>query len=381
VKWRVTSLKEDGFLRAPEKEEARFKDRVSYSISLSSPALPSPLKGKVIWFEHAFGVWGQDPKPFLKLITQAKEMGKYVVSSFHTVHFQSKETPEGIQLREKKLLKEVLPYLDLVTVFTEGAYQAFQNAFPEWWDKVRILKHGVHLYSQINQSEVRQKLFYYLVHQSSISPSQKEELKANLDTFLNKNTILIGNAGFITRDKGIPKLYQLRELLAQKLQSQVIAIYIGRIQSRQDRKIEETLPVIEELKKLHDGKQNFFIETYLPEEIYPLVFQSLDFVVFWPRNATQSGRIAHAQGGRTLIVGRDIEGIGETLRKAHLPVAKELGELAEIIKELVLKPKLRQEHLEQSWKYALQFSYKVQAQKHLLLAKALGKGNKIPQVD
>ena len=378
--WGVTSLKLNGFLKA----EGPFKldKQVAYTISLVNPRLPSLLDGEVLWFEHAFGMWGRESPSFLKLIEEAKERRKKTIASFHTIHFQSDETPQGLQEKEKKLLKQVLPLIDVLTVFTNGAYQVVVDTFPEYKDKVVVLRHGVCLYPEVKQEEARKKLLSYLVNRASISQTQKEELKSLYRLFFSDKVILLGNFGFITQDKDPLKLYQLGEILQARLPAyKVIAIYIGRIQQRKDKKMQECLPILERLKSIRDGRRNLFFEDYIPESIFPFAFRALDFAIFWCRNATQSGRMAHAQGAGACAAGRNIEGVGETLKLSGLPQADTLKELAEKIKTLLLRPEAKEEAQISSWRYAQQFSYEAQAQKHLLLEEAVRSGEKLPILD
>lgn len=378
--WRVTSLRLDGFLKVEEPFE--LDKRVAYTISLSNPKLPSLLDGEVLWFEHAFGMWGRKSPSFLTLIKEAKERRKRTIASLHTIHFQSAETPQGMQEKEKRLLEKVLPLIDVLTVFTNGTCQAVIETFPEYKDKVVVLRHGVCLYPEVNQKEAGKKLLSYLINRAGISQTQKKELQSLDNLFFSDKVILLGNFGFITQDKDPLKLYQLRQILQARFPTyQVIAIYIGRIQQRKDKKMEESLPILERLKSIHDGRKNLFFEDYIPESIFPFAFQALDFAVFWYRNATQSGRMAHAQGAGVCVVGRNIEGIGETLKLSGLPQVDTLEELAEKIKILTLKPELKEKALRSNWRYAQQFSYEVQAQKHLLLEEIVRSGKKLPILD
>lgn len=77
----------------------------------------------------------------------------------------------------------------------------------------------------------------------------------------------------------------------------------------------------------------------------------------------------------------NIEGIEETLKLSGLPAADTLEGLAEKIKILTLKPELKEKALRSSWRYAQQFSYEVQAQKHLLLEETIQSGEKLPILD
>jgi len=378
--WRVTSFNLNEFFRLPE--TFNFGDRVSYELSLTDPGLPSSLKEKVIWFEHAFGIWGKEPSCFLKFLEDAKKKNKKVVASFHTIHFQSSETKSGMQKKEQNLLRDAFPLLDALTVFTRGAYQAVIEAFPQYQDKVVMLRHGVHLYPFIEREEAKKKLLEYLIDKPNILSQKKEELKKIYAQFLSPETVILGNLGFITADKAFSDLYRLRGLAQEKLpQHRVISLIIGKIQLRKDKKIDKSLPILQKLKSLHDGKKNLFFEHYISEEILPLAFKSLDFSVFWCHNATQSGRMSHAQGIGACIIGRKKEGIGETLKLSGLPTGETLEELAGIIQKLVLHPELKKEIEISGRNYAQQYSYGVQAKKHLLLAKSLIANQSLPLLD
>ncbi|MEW6481962.1 MAG: hypothetical protein AB1397_03005 [bacterium] len=373
--WRVTSLALDGF----SKTSFKLDKRATYTISLSNPKLPPSLDEEVLWFEHAFGMWGRESPSFIKLVKEAKEKKKKVIATLHTIHFQSDETPQGLQQKEKRLLEELLPSIDVATVFTNGAYEAVIETFPEYKDKVVVLRHGVFLYPEVNKEEARKKLLRYLMNIASISQAQ---IKSWESLFFSKKIILLGSFGFITKDKDPLKLYSLGEILQKRLPNyKVVVIYMGEIQKRKDKKIEESLPILERLKSIHDGKRNLFFEDYIPESILPFVLQALDFAVFWCHNASQSGRMAHAQGAGAFVVGRDIEGIGETLRLSGLPSSDTLEGLAEKIALLTLNHKLKQKMLRSSLDYAQKFSYKVQAKKHLLLEEAVRAERELPILD
>jgi hypothetical protein len=378
--WSVTSFKLDEFPRTGQ--PFQFNDRVAYEIRLSDPHLPASLTAELLWFQHAFGMWGGESPAFLHLVEEAKSRKKKVIASFHTIHFESDETDSGMRRQEEVLLRDTLPLLDVMTVFSDGAYRAVSRAFPQYKEKVVVLRHGVHLYPQFSQQEAREGLLRHLINQADISPDKKQELKQMYHHFFSKETILLGNFGFITTGKDLLKLYQLGQLVQHRLVNhRVVVLYIGRTPKWNDKEIEEYLPLLEKLRSIHDGKVNLFIEDYLPEEIYPLAFVALDFSVFWASDATQSGRMAHAQGTGTCIVGRRIEGIGETLDLAGLPSAVSLEDLAEKITRLVLEPGLREEAKRSSWHYAQEFSFNRQAQKHILLAEAVLSGTALPVLD
>ncbi len=378
--WKVFSFKLDELSRTEDR--IPYKDEVSYEVSISNAHLPSCLQGDLLWFQHSFGMWGKESSAFQKMIKEAKARKNKVIVSFHTMHFESKETESGMRLVEERLLNKVLPWIDLTTVFTDGAYWAIIRKFPQYKDKVVVLRHGVHIHPRMNKEEARKRLLRYLIDRAEICATMKQGLKDLPPQLFSNDSIVLGNFGFITRDKDPFQLYRIAHLLQDKVSSKkVITLFIGKIQKRNDRKIEESLPILEDLRGVHDGISNIFIEDFLPEEIFPSAFRALDFSVFWARSATQSGRMAHAQGIGACVVGRRIEGIGETLDLAGLTSAVSIEDLAEKIAGLILDPKLKEDAQRASWHYVKQFSFENQAKKHLLLEEIVRSGKEIPVLD
>ncbi len=379
--WRVIAFERDEFSLSFEDEEME-DPRVNYWISLDRPSLPPWLPGDLLWFQHSFGMWGRVNTHFLSLLEEGKRRGKKIGASFHTIHFQSEETPWGMQEKEFRLLAEVLPLLDFATVFTQGAYGAVAQAFPQYREKVVVLRHGVHRYPRVKKREAREKLFDYLIECVLRGTDERARLRRAVESLSSRPTLLLGNFGFITQDKDPLRLYELGRLVRAKLPSyKVVTLFVGKIQERKDKKSEVYLPILEELRSVHDGKENLFYEDYLPEAIFPFAFGALDFAVFWCENATQSGRMAHAQGTGVPVVGRKWEGVGETLELSGLPAAQTLEELAEQIAERVKEPKLLEQMAESSERYADAFSFSRQAKKHLVLEEAIRKGTKLPALD
>jgi len=378
--WRVVAFRLEEFLRTGKTPAPNNK--VLYHISLLNPSLPHSIDGKLIWFQHAFGMWGRLSTPFLRLIKEAKGRDKRVIATFHTIHFETNETVSGMKRDEEDLLKEVLPYLDAVTVFTDGANRAVIRRFPEYRDKVVVLRHGVHLYPLLSKEEARERLFRYLIENEEIPHIHREEMKAVYSQLSSPRTVLIGNFGFITPDKDPLQLYALGEMVRERLPNhRIILLYIGCIQKRKDREMEKGIPILEGLRALHDGRLNLFIEDYLPEEIFPVAFRALDVTVFWCRNATQSGRMAHAMGAGGCIAGRRIEGIGETLDLAGLLSGVSLDDMAGKIARLIIEEESRRKAEVSALEYAKRFSFENQAQKHILLKEAVLSGKGLPPLD
>lgn len=381
-RWNVITFKPDEFSVCDKELKIGGDRRINSWISLENPSLPPEIPSEVVWFQHSFGMWGRVNTHFLKLIEEAKNKGKKVGASFHTIHFQSDETPWGMQQKEYELLKESLPILDFITVFTTGAKKAVINAFPGQREKVEVLRHGVHNYPIVSKEYAREKLFQYLSQLSFIPPKEKIRLRGIEKLFVEESTILIGNFGFITQDKDPIQLYEIGAKTQQRLPNKiVITIFIGKIQERKDKNKELYLPILEKLKSIHDGKHNLFYEEYLPESIFPYAFRALDIAIFWNNNATQSGRMAHAQGTGVTIAGRNIEGIGETLRLSGLPGADTMDELSDKIAEIVKNPALGERLTRESIRYVKKYSFTNQAKKHLLIIETLLKGERLPALD
>lgn len=381
-KWCVITFQPDEFSICNSEFEIEGDQSIDYWISLENPTLPPHLKGDILWFQHSFGMWGRVNTHFLKLMEEGRRRGKKVGASFHTIHFQSEETPWGMQEKEVGLLKEALPILDFATVFTQGAYGAVTEAFPQYREKVVVLRHGVHHYPRVTKDYARQKFFDYLMQRDLIPPDEKTRLRIIQKSLSWKDTVLIGNYGFITPDKDPLQLYELGRLVQEKLpHHKVITLFVGKIQERKDKKREVSLPILEELKSIHDGKENLFYEDYIPERVFPYAFRALDFAVFWCENATQSGRMAHAQGTGVSIGGRNREGVGETLKLSGLPAANTLNELAEKIVEVVRDPKLEERMDELSSRYGERYSFLNQARKHLILEEIIRNGKNLPTLD
>jgi len=248
---------------------------------------------------------------------------------------------------------------------------------------VVVIRHGVHLHPLVSQTEAREKLIRYLINLADIPSQKKRELKKYYSFFFSPKTVLLGNIGFITVEKAFSDLYRLRRLTQERLPDhRVLTLVFGKIQRRKYKRIEKTKKtLLERLKSLHDRQENLFFENHIPETLLPLVFRALDFSVFWCHNATQSGRMAHALGAGTCVLGRKIEGIGETLELSGLPASKTLEELAGAIKRFTLHPKLRKEAQRLSREYARKYSYRIQAKKHLELAESLVAGRQLPLLD
>jgi len=136
--WKDISFNLDEFASSDEALTPDLKGQVDYCLSFPYPSLPSVSENDLLWFQHAFGMWGNVNDHFLSLLEEAKRRGNKVAASFHTIHFQSEETPSGMNRKEEELLRETLPLVDALTVFTDGACRAVLESFPEYAKKIVV---------------------------------------------------------------------------------------------------------------------------------------------------------------------------------------------------------------------------------------------------
>jgi glycosyltransferase involved in cell wall biosynthesis len=379
---KVTSFRPDHFSKGTS--TIVLDRRVTYRLSLDGTGFPSFEPGDVAWFQHAFGMWGNDSNLFLNMVVRAKRSGTPVIATFHTVHFESRETESGLSAKEECLMRSVLPHLDAATVFSDGAYCALARTFPEFKSKLTVLRHGVHQYQLMDRRECRIRLLGHLLgepEEGGVTQRTDRDYLTNL--FLDPDTVILGNCGFISRDKDPESLYDLGSRVRRRIGNKsIVTLYVGKIQDRKDKATEETAGILQNLRSIHDGKENLFFEHYLPEGLLPVMFRSLDFSVFWCKNATQSGRMAHAQGSGTCAVGRRIEGLGETLDRSGLPSGISLDDMADKVAYEIRNPNSKERIEALSAAFAEHFSFTAQARKHNLLAQLVQvSGDGLPSLD
>ena len=324
---------------------------------------------ELLWFQHSFGIW-QD-KPFIETI---KKLKNKKIATFHTIHFQSKQTTHGLTRREQAVLKSTLPYLDAATFFTEGACNAVSLTFPEHKDKIVLIRHGTHLYKKITRKAAKQRLFAYLTQEADIPEEDKQGLLDLEPVFFKSKTKILGNVGFITPCKA-ENFNFITGIAIQNMMpnSQIITIRIGVVRNpRNQEEVEE----IKKLKRWRDHKKSFVFDCYLPEEIFHTILKAFNILLFWPDDCTQSGRLAHAQGAGASVVGRDMEGLGETLKQSNYFTAKSYDDFLSKVREVLLSKDIRMGFERSAKAYASEFHFKVQAKKHMLLAKTVLNGEK-----
>lgn len=333
-------------------------------------------KDSVIWIQHDFGIWHKQEE-FIELVKKIKS--KKIIT-LHTIHFQSDETAYGLKEKEYKFLEQILPLVDAITVFSDGVYYAIKGAFPQYENKIIEIRHGCKIYPSITRKLAKYSLTGFLLSSQHLSKNLKKQIEALSKIIYNKNVKLIGNFGFISFGKGIETIYLLRDELEKSLpKKRIISLYIGCVRNPKD---PEHFECLKSLKKFHDGKKNFFINLYVPEVIFPALLKAFDAYIFWPREATQSGRLANLQGAEACVVGKNLEGIGETLKISGCPVMNSYAGLLHSLKQILSRPDYQRWVEKEAKNYAKKFKWKTQAKKHLILGNSLLKNKKrLPPLD
>ena len=321
----------------------------------------------VVWFQHEFNIWTDS----LALVATLRGLDLPKVVTLHTLHFQSAETPSGLRRREHDFLSALLPHVDAITVFGHGVHHAVALAFPQHRHKVHIIRHGAHLYpeaSRLNRADAKKRLRDYLLGESGLDEAT---LRAIDDEriFTDANTVVIGQTGFLHPIKGSEYLFPARDRLQELLPDRrVVALRIGEARQADHR---EHVTVLRQAQNLRD---KYLLELWLPQEMLPVAQRALDVNYYWPNDCTQSGILSHAFGAGALIAGRDLEGVGETLREAGALCEVDQDSLFLKIRQVLLSGKLRKEIEQTGVAYAARYSWKNQAQRHRELARSLFPG-------
>ncbi len=372
--WSVLSFNLDKYGAPLSNNKVSLTDPVRYCIpSQYDFSADSILKGirhsedEVLWFQHEFGIWRDD----VRFINMLRDLDGIKVISPHSLHFQSDETIYGLRRREHSFLQILLPHIDAITVFSEGACQAVTRAFPEYYEKVHILRHGIHLYNDIakmGRLEAKKRIHEFLIGESGLDQASKSKLRQE-GVFLDPEATLIGGTGFVTHSKGIHPLFNARDALHEMLPGKrILAVYAGFLRQT-DNKADSRWAV--KLMARCSDEGHFFLETYLPGDLLPVMLRALDIQFYWPSDCTQSGIIAHALGTGATIACRDMEGVGEMVKMAGGLTSPDFGRLMDGVRWLVQDRGLRDEMSERAVRYAEEFSWKNQALKHFELAEQL----------
>ncbi|UCH43135.1 MAG: hypothetical protein JSW16_00945 [Dehalococcoidales bacterium] len=350
-------------------------DRVWYGIpgwyEFSAPVIEEGLKqlgarkeDPVLWFQHEFGIWPNS----IQFVDILRNLKIPRVVTFHTLHFQSTETRSGLRREQHDFLQILLPVVDAITVFSWGVYDAVTSAFPEYSRKVHVIKHGIHSYPAINRlsrSEAKDRFNDFLLYESDLDREMKEKIHRE-GIFSNPGNVVLGGTGFLCPSKQSELLFQVSDRLQKVAPGKnIIAVRVGNPRDETQR------IYADKLRATHNSRGKYFFETWLPEGVLPLAQYAFDINFFWPRDCTQSGVLSHALGAGAVVAGRDLEGVGETLKEAGGLAETDLRKLINGMKELLLNPELAARIEEKALCYAGRFSWEIQARRHFELAEEL----------
>lgn len=324
-----------------------------------------PRERLVLWFQHENMPWPNE----WQLVEMLKCLDVPKVITLHSVHFESSETPLGLRKEEFTLLEHLLPHVQAITVFTEGARRTIAAAFPEHAAKVHLLRRGVNHYPQAFQmtpGEARKRLHEFLVNCGELDQACRKVLREE-GILLDSRTFLIGDAGFVLPGKKMDRLFMVRDILQRMLPSRrIIALRIGRPRD------EEQAAEMRTLKLQQDRVSRFLIETHLPEDMIPVALRAFDVNFCWSSGGDAPVSVlSRILGSGGVIAGPDWEEAGETLREAGAVVHKELGRVVLSIHRLAANPEEGDRIRENALAYAERFSWEKQARLHIALAESL----------
>jgi len=373
--WGVLSFDLDRYGAPLVSSGVEATDRVWYGIpgrdGYSAPVIRQGLdeigaenKNAVLWFQHEFGIWPDDEM----FVAMLKGLDVPRVVTFHTLHFQSAESPSGLGHRQYELLSMVLPYIEAITVFSYGVYRAVISAFPEYCTKVYIIRHGVHSYPDVcnlSRREAKERLNDFLLYHSGLDQGTKEALEKQR-VLLNMNTVVLGETGFLRPNKQSELLYYVRDRLQQVMpERDIVAVRVGSVRDASYSMYSQ------QLYKEHDNRKKFLLETWLPPEIFPLTQRAFDINFHWPSECTQSGVLAHVLGAGAVVAGRDLEGVGETLKEAGQLMDTDLEQVILKMKDIIVNPEIGKRVEERTSNYAELFSWENQVRRHYETAESI----------
>jgi hypothetical protein len=352
---------------APAAPDSRVWHGIPSRESFSARSIRTGLKEEknpVLWFQHEFGIW----KDSARFVSMLRDLHSTKVVTPHSLHFESDETPYGLHRKEHRFLSTLLPFVDAMTVFSDGVCRAVNWAFPEHRDKIHVLRHGIHQHtrvSRMHRAEAKQKVHEHLMRDPRVRDDIKTEL-ASQRFFLDPEITLVGAAGFVTASKGVEVLFETVDMLQRMLPGgRMAAVYVGHLRQT-DNPVDNDYA--ECLRAKCSSGPRLFIETYLPDDMLATLLRALDVFFYWPSDCTQSGIIAHALGAGATVACRDMEGVGETVRMAGGLTSCDFEQMVLSLKDLILGPRLGTEMAHRALRYAEAFSWGNQAHRHFELA-------------
>jgi glycosyltransferase involved in cell wall biosynthesis len=218
----------------------------------------------------------------------------------------------------------------------------------------------------MSRQEAKRKLHDFLLQEADLDPETREELQKQR-TFLDLNTIVIGQTGFLSPVKQSESLFEIKDKLQEMLPGKKLAAV--RIGSTRD---DFQKAYVRKLRSQNgNDRGKLLIDTLLPHKILPLAQRAFDINFYWPNECTQSGVMAHALGTGAVIAGRDLEGVGETLKEAGQIVDTDMNSLLHKMRDIIDNPVIAEKAQDEALKYASQLSWRKQAKRHYELAEEI----------
>ena len=331
------------------------------------------------WIQQGNSLWRNRQK-FVKMLKFLKKKKvKNIIVTHHTLNFQSTETKFGLKKWQYELLINELPYIDVNTVFTKGVYTAFTKAFPEYKERTILIRHGIPTYPRINQENAKKEILSWLESENELNHDWQKSIEDLNSKIFEKNNITIGDVGFIDDRKLTNTIYLTIKLLQKRFPNKnILGLYIGTLSFTTLKKISYQ----QRLRNLHNPENNFyFFETYTPERLFAKSIKALDIVHMWQEDCRQSGKLAHALGIGATVVGRNIEGVGETLKMSGYPALNTYEDYLDEIERVIANPESKVLMEKSASKYARTYNWENQALKHIELVESLVSGEELPLLD
>lgn len=119
----------------------------------------------------------------------------------------------------------------------------------------------------------------------------------------------------------------------------------------------------------------------MPERLFAKSLRALDIVHMWQEDCRQSGKLAHAIGIGAIVIGRKLEGVGETLKMCDYPALDNYKDFLNEIERVTADSESKDLMKKSASKYARTYNWENQALKHIELVESLISGGKLPLLD